>query len=472
MKAFNALKLCTLTLTLGLLSGCASSVFISYPSHLQDTRSALRNDQPATALKAVQKQVGGQSVQLDQAELGRVAQITGDTSLSITAYQKAIDQVQAQSLQAKVQVSRGLETTGSLLVNDNTIPYRLQGYEAVILDAYQALNYLQQNNLSAALVMIRQAGEQQTWENAQQQKALAKAQDKANAEGWQFSPTDHAQAFSATLQAAANIKSQFENGFVYYLSALAYQAAGHLNDAVVSTKNALAVAPANPYLRQQLLSLLLLRDGPNTPQLLSYQQNFALPTPTLPANAGEIAVIFEQGLIPPLQSITLPLPLFGINQIQTYSFPVMDPTVFQPTPLAITLGSQPSANTELLTSLRGLMSRALLDNYPMIFVRETLRLIAKTTATYQAQQQGGNLLGLAVNVYSILTSQPDLRSWLTLPDNIQIAQWYVAPGTYPLVLSNGSHQSTVSVTIAPNQIVLVSVIEIGQLFRVTVSPLN
>ena len=43
--------------------------------------------------------------------------------------------------------------------------------------------------------------------------------------------------------------------------------------------------------------------------------------------------------------------------------------------------------------------------------------------------QGGDLGGLAMSLYNVLSEQADLRSWLTLPAHVQMLSAWVEPGT-------------------------------------------
>jgi hypothetical protein len=455
-----------------LLSGCAGSVFIPYPDHLHDTREALRTAHTQEAVAAIDKQVGGQSIQLDQAEVGRVTQIAKQYQNSVVAYQKAIDQVQTQQLQAKVQVTSMFSNTASIAVNDNVIPYRLQDYEVVMLYTYQVMNYLALGDVQNAMVMMRQANEEQIWVKQQNYEELVAAQKKADDERWHFNPQDHTQQFSSTMQAASSVKSSFENGFLYYLSALLYQSTGDLNNAYVLLQSALGVAPNNPYIQRQVMDVLLQRDGPGSTLLPEYQRNFGLPPPSLPNNAGQLAVIYEQDLVPPIASITIPLPIItsqGLSQIQPYSFPIYKANPYQVTPLTVNIAQVGEYPTAVVADVQGMAAKSLTNRYLMIFVRETIRFLSKTIATqaaYNSGNQGINLLGLASQIYSLITNNPDQRSWLTLPNNIQVIQHYLAPGTYQVTVNNAGHSWSNSVKIESNHTVLLWVIQIGETFRV------
>ena len=52
-----------------------------------------------------------------------------------------------------------------------------------------------------------------------------------------------------------------------------------------------------------------------------------------------------------------------------------------------------------------------------------------------ANDEGGGIALVAATLYNIVTEQADLRSWLTLPQNIQVARIPLQAGHHDLVLS-------------------------------------
>jgi len=63
-------------------------------------------------------------------------------------------------------------------------------------------------------------------------------------------------------------------------------------------------------------------------------------------------------------------------------------------------------------------------------LREVIRLVVKSLATYEASNQAGGWGLLAGSIYSFITAQADERSWLLLPNNIQLFEQQYTPGKY------------------------------------------
>ena len=144
------------------LSGCATnSLFISYPSQLNEQRQDLSSDQPLKSIQAVTENISGNDGLLYALEAGRIAQVAGEFGQSETFYQQAINDYQAFDDKATVSLSTLGANASSLLLNDNAIPYRGPGYERILLHQYQALNYLFQHHFQGALVEVRRANDLQ-----------------------------------------------------------------------------------------------------------------------------------------------------------------------------------------------------------------------------------------------------------------------------------------------------------------------
>jgi hypothetical protein len=103
-------------------------------------------------------------------------------------------------------------------------------------------------------------------------------------------------------------------------------------------------------------------------------------------------------------------------------------------------------------------------------------------ATQQEQSQKQNQIegqsntaavaAVVMQIYSALTSGADLRSWLTLPNNIQIGQYALAPQTYTLKLTNVNKSTNLNVPIVNGQTTLVWVTQYGNQLKARVFTLN
>lgn len=112
-------------------------------------------------------------------ERGRIAQIKNDTDSSMKDFEAAIAAVRQMEEKAVVSASDIGAQTASLLANDNTIPYKGDGYEKVFMYQFQAFNYLAKKDLEGAGVEVRRANLEQKLALEMHEKELARAEEKA-----------------------------------------------------------------------------------------------------------------------------------------------------------------------------------------------------------------------------------------------------------------------------------------------------
>jgi hypothetical protein len=76
--------------------------------------------------------------------------------------------------------------------------------------------------------------------------------------------------------------------------------------------------------------------------------------------------------------------------------------------------------------------RNLNDRMSILVMKQAIRASAKGAMAKTAQDQGGVLGAVLSNTYNMVTEQADLRSWLTLPKNIQVTRIPLSAGTHNL----------------------------------------
>ena len=75
----------------------------------------------------------------------------------------------------------------------------------------------------------------------------------------------------------------------------------------------------------------------------------------------------------------------------------------------------------------------LVERYPGIALRQVLRLVVKDQIQRQSQKKD-DTLGLIAGIASMLSEQADRRSWLTLPEVIHIADFWMESGVHRVSL--------------------------------------
>jgi uncharacterized protein len=444
--------LCVLAL---LLSGC-SSIFMPYPNQMKEARAAVLEARPANALEQVQKQVLEDNPSLKLAETGRAYQLAHQPSESSLAFEKIIRQLREDSLQANIRMSQMLSQAGSMLTNDNALPYTFAPYETLLLYHYQALNYLSKNDVQNAFVALRQANNASKWLRQDQQEAVQALKQSKQQDQYQIDSTKYQEAFSTMDLMAEGVKSNFDNPVIDYLSALMYQSTADYTNAIVSLRHALE-GTRHPLLQRKLAELAALSGNAQQIQLL--QETYHLETvPVVSADAATVVILSEQNLLMPREEINLPILLAPLGQIQFFALPRYTGSIMPASPVQIKEKDQVLGETQSMFNIQAAAAHHLQEQMPFYITREVVRVIAKTVAThvlYQRQKGGVPVLGLAMQVISWATTHADLRSWLLLPQSLSLAEVHLSPGEHELSLVYAGRVQNVKINAAPGSIKII-----------------
>jgi len=158
-----------------LLTGCAS-----YESQTGSFRGAWNGGSTGQAAQIASREAGKRSDSRDAVvwflEQGAALRAAGQFAASNHAFEQAEKRIAFYDRQAKLRLSR--EATG-LLTNLAALPYEGRGYDRVMLNTYQALNYLQLGQTETALVELRQAHAEQDAEVVRNARRIVAARKSA-----------------------------------------------------------------------------------------------------------------------------------------------------------------------------------------------------------------------------------------------------------------------------------------------------
>lgn len=402
------------------LSGCAfNSVFINYPSQLAPIKAELNSNTPLKGLAELTPKIADNDGLLYAQEAGRVAQIGGDFNASKTFYQQAVNAYIDFDNKATISLSDTGATASSLLINDNVIPYRGPGYERIMLHQYQALNYIFSQDYEGALVEVRRSNELQSTEQARYEESNKSVQAMANG-------TINAE-MSKLSQAAGSTTSAFLNAYSYYTTGVLHEVLGEPNDAFIDYRKAAQISPNNPYLQQDLVRLAKQLAMPQYDEFKRRWGDAIVPA----QKQGQVIFLIERGFVPAKQSFTVPFPIDGKWQsIALATYPSRDPQVRR----AQIQGLGPLIQAAPIAEISALAITALKEDLPAALARQVARVYAKYSLGKNANDWGS----VAIQIFNLVTEQADRRSWLTLPQQAQIARKYLNPGQYNIQLDNSS----------------------------------
>lgn len=463
-------KCCIFSLICVFISGCSTeTIFTSYPDKMSNNLNQINQGQFEQCIKQLTTAQKSNDYELYAAELGRIQQLSFNYSGSTSTFMPLMVKVQADELQAKIRGSHILATTGSMLTNDNAIPYQLASYEVVFLYQYQALNFIAEGDIANALVAARKSNELQVYLAQEYQQELAAAQEQAQKSNINLQTlNDHNAQLQSTLAVAASVKNSFANAMSYYLSGLLFLATNDLNNAAVAMQQAISIMPQNSYLQTMLLTTLQVQGAPPA-TIANYQKAFGLQALPKPAqNKAHVTVMYEQNFVNARIPVSFSIPLPGTGSgAQIFSFPAYSKSSTPITPLNVSDGTESLADTQLMVNTNALAAKDLEQQYPIIFVREALRVLTKAAMVEAAQQSSNNqnqnnFAAALVGLYGAFTDRPDLRSWLTLPQDIQIAQYDLKPGNYQFHLSNGGLSTDISQELDAHHYYLIWVAQYGK----------
>ncbi|GAB4223084.1 MAG: hypothetical protein Kow0076_5180 [Francisella sp.] len=446
-KSFLLLILC------GVVSSCAT-LSGGYPSKVYNAKQSIENcqykDVANTFLQSFND--NGIDASIGYLESGRFAQLIGNIDVSQQRYNKATDYVAKSEAEAKIRVRNILKDAQATLLSDKERYYYIPDYEITFLYAYQALNYLKNNDLENAAVSIRNLSYAQY--ATFQSKELAKEQNYQNndkVDTQKISSNISSSKEYKQLESIANkVSNSYENAFGYYLESIIYQAYDtDLNNAHLSMSNAFRMVPNNPYVKadyQQMRKAFY--DGGSI-----YSQGY-----------GKLVVIYESGWVEPIKKFDLPITIFfnqaGIQKISLpyysdYSLePSADIKIFKEKDLVA------QGKSALLVDTTAMAAKSLSDKYPSIIAREILRLVTKTAVSVAAIKSSGDyaaLSAIGTSIYNLATTQADQRSWNLLPKNVELFSKDLYAGNYTLKIND----TTVNITLKPQKVTLVWFVKEG-----------
>ena len=430
-----------------LLPGCSS-----FGSHYQGVEKSLLAGNPAQADQIVeksQKDYGQRSRLLYLMDRGMTLHLTGQ-------YEKSNEFLEeANQLIEDFYTKRIRDEAAAILLNETQLPYQGDPYEQVMVNVMKALNYTQLHDLPAALVEARRI--------------------------------DHRLNL---LEDSIEDDAYHEDPFARYLTGLLYEASGDLNNAFIAYRKAeQAYRLAESWSRIPMPAMLkkdLVRTARAlglTDELSRYQKDFPETAESFlqGTHQAQIVLISLNGRGPRKSDILLDFPisldalhlialtkrgfgrssrrtrgpdavLYGLQgDIVRVALPQVLP---QSSPVAyseIRLHNSEESyqvQTQRLYDVQAVAKKNLDDGYTTLVVRAVARAAMKMAAAVgigygaraavnkKSQAWVGLVASSLAKIFAIASEEADIRTWRTLPGEIQVARLWVPPGTYSLAIDS------------------------------------
>ncbi|MEK7358096.1 MAG: hypothetical protein AAB250_16740, partial [Bdellovibrionota bacterium] len=272
---------------------------------------------------------------------------------------------------------------GAALLSEEMVQYKGDDYEKVLINAMNAVNYLELGGLDEALVEVRRLNQK-----------LYKYKTEAK-------------------------RDYEQNPYAFYLGAMIYEADRKWDDAYISYKSAYQHAPGFAPLREDLIRAAEKAQRPE--DVAKWKKEFpeVKPKPDWSDKGmGEIVLLYEQGWGPRKQ----PRP-------EEQRFPKLYPVGSQTKFAKLIIDGAERARSDEIFDVTEAAIRALDADFGRLVASRVGGVAAKAVMADQLRQKD-ELLGAIAWVAMNVADRADLRQWSTLPDTFQIARVPVKAGKY------------------------------------------
>lgn len=325
---------------------------------------------------------------------------------------------------------------GSWIYNDYTAPYQGEDFEHVLVNVFQALNYVGLGQIGEALVEARDVD------------------SKLNVINSLYPPQQK------------NVYR--EDAFVRFLMGILYEASGtaeDINNALISYQKAAQIYAGDyeptyrtavpRFLQENLLSTAQwMGEADFAPYRKQFPQAGFIPLKEK-AQKAEVYLIQYNGLAPIKVQTSFPFPLPG-GYMNKVAFPHYSERSYDTKSsrfIAVDRQRRESQEESELAEPLGAIAVKNLENRRIrVFVKAALRPTGKYLAERGLERKAQESWGdpsipwyrSAASLYNLFSEQADLRSWQTLPDEIRLARLILNPGEYKLRVDNlNSNRETI-----------------------------
>ncbi|MED7818851.1 MULTISPECIES: hypothetical protein [unclassified Francisella] len=393
---------------------------------------------------------------LNELETGRLLQLDGSYQDSINSYNEALKSVPTNK-------DEFLKKTKEILLSKDTYSYyniksayNIPDYEITFLYTYQALNYLKTNNIKEALKSLDSLDNASRWYEQQLiindgMKELAKKSLKENDITDSNLGIENFKALNEMISFSKRIPNAYGNPMSYYLKAMLESAVSrNYEKAASDLYKAQNYTVGNKYLNQTINE---------------FKSAMASQTSPFPMGMGRIVVFYEQGLVNVKKSQKIPLDLGNVG-IKKIRFPIYQTNYnfFDPKKVIISTGNTTLVDTYTETLLDGTLFaiKSLVEEYPRIITQNVV--IEAVKHDYGKGFALGGLLGshLKFNLSKTDPKRADLRSWLLIPNSVDLFEQEIDGGSYTIQVNNVRQK----IDVKQGKTTLLWIVEIGEFKKV------
>lgn len=401
---------------IGLLSGC--SVFQQRDEMARFNSAYDRGDYGlAASVMAVSDKSDSESKHvLQYLHRGEALRLEGDYQPSIDAFDRA--EAGMKYLDTEGFASAASENVMSVLVNDSTRDYRALMSEAILVNTYKALSFLALGNDDYARVEFNRADDRTrravdffSEEIAEQKRALQN--DPANARTVQRSIDSG--SMRSVIQSnygdpsAWSVYPDYIVPASTYLYGLYFLANGgsDVQRAVTSLQRVSDMAPGNATVKADAE----LAEGLASGKLSRQDQ------------PDRVWVIYENGLGPVLEEVRFDVPLFYSynGQAQVILTGIALPRYRDRTAVSGHLSANAQTTADF-AQMGKVIRTEMQERFPSVLTRAISAAVVKGLIQHKATESFGAAGQLGSIIYTLATTQADLRGWQAMPDHWEVAR--------------------------------------------------
>jgi hypothetical protein len=376
------MRLRSLALTLGVfLSGCAS--------YTSATKGGLQAFEHRDFLAA-------ENVYHDGAEKDGVDQLVylfdrGTVRNLAGQYEESVkDFIEADHL-AEIKDYTALATeVASIITNDRIIHYKGEEFENVLISVYLALDFAALHRDEDAIVACRRVN-----------RKLELLRDEGK-------------------------RDYRLNGFAQYLAGLMFERQRNWNFAYVDYKKTKELAPEFSSLKNDLIRGALKLDF--TSDMTKWRRTLGVTNDEIRdareslQKEGAVVLLYQNGFAPE-----------KINSPVWHEIPEYSRRYNRHRAAVLYLDGKRMARTEILYDVEAAAFENMRQKYAGYIAKRVAGVVAREVIGNKIDESHPGL-GTIFKIGMMVASQPDLRSWLTLPKDFQVARVQVKPGKYKATL--------------------------------------
>ncbi|MDA0667588.1 MAG: hypothetical protein O3A95_06440 [Planctomycetota bacterium] len=389
------LKAPTTALLLWLCASCSSSVLTDYPEDAYRGIDAFEYgefDLAAQEFSALSGTLGSNDF-LAHAEAGMAYHVGGNLEASTREWLAALEVVDGFKDRPTISGRSLSEGALSMLVNDKTMPYDGEGFEVVLLHSFLAWDFLRQGNLDGAMVEVKR--------------------------GYEFERFERERYESTTGM----------NRFGRFIAALAQDVDGQYNDARIDLELLAEQIPNHPVVVYSQERIKRLQSSERQAEL----------------SFSEIVVVFENGRMP--EKIAEEISYGTKRSFGRISVPRFSHVPQRARTLQVEVANSAVGATVSLENVMQVGRNNLNDRIAWVTTKALLRSAAKTIVVDHVAEEveeehgqwAGIFVGLAGSLLNTYSESADLRSWLTLPNDIQVLRARIEPGEHRILVHTSAN---------------------------------